>query len=758
MIESLLQTPQQPPLDEPHSKDPKQLDHRYEGIAKVTGKAKYSAEFSVPNQRMAYGYIVGSTIAAGTVASIDRSAAERAPGVLVVMTFENAPKVPPPLNQPPTRRRITLLQDNKVDYSDQPVAYIVAESLDQARYAASLLKIRYTPATPKLHFHDRLNEGRSPSAGGREPNEVKRGDLAQAMQQSSARLDETYTTPIQHANPMEPHATIAWWDGDKLSVYDATQAVSNGKATLARTLAIPTDTVTYECPFTGGGFGSKGSQWSHVALTAMAARVSKRPVKLALDRDQMFGNVGARPETVQRIQLGARGSGANAKLLGLSHEVILSTSTMADFLESSANQSRYLYATQANLTSHKLVDTSLGVFTYHRAPGESSGTAALEQAIDELCYRLQIDPVQFRINSHAENDQSQNKPWTSKHLKECYRQAAERFGWARKFKLQPGTVRDGNELVGYGMATAIYGANRSPAQATVRLMPDGTGWVGSGSQDLGTGTYTIMAQTAADGLGLDPTQVVVKLGDGTLPRSPVSGGSQTAASLCPAITDGAGQVKLALLEMARLDPQSPLHNMPPEQLDLRNGRVISKSNPAIGEPYAALIARNGGKPIEGKGSAEPDETAKSFSAHSWGAVFAEVGVDVDTHMPRVRNIVATYDIGTLMNEKTGINQLQGGIVWAIAFALHEDTHLDQTYGRYVNRNLAEYHVPVNADVPDLDVTVLGIPDTKFNPLGARGIGEIGITGAAAAIANAIYNATGIRVRDYPITPDKLMKA
>jgi xanthine dehydrogenase YagR molybdenum-binding subunit len=554
---------------------------------------------------------------------------------------------------------------------------------------------------------------------------------------------------------MEPHATIAWWQGDKLNLYDATQYVSGGKASIARVLAIPIDTVHYECPYTGGGFGSKGSQWSHVPLTAMAARMAQRPVKCSLDRDQMFGNVGARPETVQHLQLGASGAGPGTKLTGLRHDVILHASAMEDFLEPSAYQSRYMYATEANFTNHKLVTMNLGVATFHRAPGESSGTAALEAAVDELCHEAKVDPVQFRLNSYAENDQSKNQPWTSKHLKECYTQAAARFGWSKR-PMQPGTVREGNELIGYGMATAIYGANRSSAQAVVRALPNGRAFVGSGSQDLGTGTYTIMAQVAADGLGLDPTLVDVKLGDSTLPKSPVSGGSQTAASIGPAITDAAGQVKLALFEMARLDAQSPLHNAKPEDLDLKNGRIFLKANPATGETFAALITRNGGKPVEGMGSAEPGESASSFSHQSWGAVFAEVAVDVDTHMPRVRRIVATYDIGTLMNNKTGINQLQGGIVWGISFALHEDTHLDETYGRFVNRNLAEYHVPVSADIPEIDVTCLNIPDTRFNPLGARGIGEIGITGAAAAVANAIFNATGKRIRSYPITPDKLM--
>ena len=457
---------------------------------------------------------------------------------------------------------------------------------------------------------------------------------------------------------------------------------------------------------------------------------------------------------MQHLQIAVSPEG---KLTGLRHDVILHTSVMEDFLEPSAYQSRYMYATEANFTSHKLVEMNLGVATFHRAPGEASGTAALESAIDELAYEAKIDPVKLRMDSYAVNDQSHNQPWTSKHLKECYEQASQRFGWSRR-QMEPGTVREGNSLIGYGMATAIYGANRSAAQAMVRVSADGRGFVASATQDLGTGMYTIMAQTAADGLGLDPKLIDVKLGDSTLPKAPVSGGSQSAASVCPAVTDAAGQVKLALFELAKNDPQSPLHGMAAESLDLKDGRIFVKTSPGTGETFAALITRNGGKPVQGMGSAEPGETAKSFTAQSWGAVFAEVAVDVDTHMVKVRRVVATYDIGTLMNNKTGINQLQGGIVWGVSIALEEDTHLDETYGRFVNKNLAEYHVPVNADIGELDVTCLNIPDTKFNPLGARGIGEIGITGAAAAVANAVFNATGKRVRDFPITPDKLMRA
>jgi xanthine dehydrogenase YagR molybdenum-binding subunit len=400
---------------------------------------------------------------------------------------------------------------------------------------------------------------------------------------------------------------------------------------------------------------------------------------------------------------------------------------------------------------------NLGVATLPRAPGESTGTAALETAMDELAVRLNMDPVQLRLVNYADKDPGSDKPWSSKHLRECYMQAAERFGWSKR-NPKPRATREGNNLIGWGMATATYPANRSAAQAVVRILPNGHAFVGCGSQDLGTGTYTIMAQTAADALGIDPTLVEAKLGDSTLPKAPVSGGSQSAASICPAIKDAATQALLKLAQIAIGDSKSPLHGAAAADVATKDGKLFLKSAAAKSETFSAILARNGGNPVEGMGSAEPSEGQTAMSCHSFGAVFAEVAVDADTFMVEVRRIVATYDVGTLINKTTGLNQLMGGIVWGVSLALHEESHLDNKYGCYVNANLAEYHVPVNADIGSIDVTVIDIPDTKFNPLGARGIGEIGITGAAAAVGNAIFHATGKRVRDFPITLDKIMKA
>jgi xanthine dehydrogenase YagR molybdenum-binding subunit len=729
----------------------KQLPYRYDGVAKVTGKAKYAAEFNHPDT--AYAYIVQSTIPNGALTAIDQTAASKASGVLAILTPFNAPKLPQPKPQPPARRHITVLQEKDIWYNGQPIAVVVARSLPEARFAAGMLKVTYSKQPAKLDFTGRLSEGRPPKQQGREPADTTRGDITSALGKAPTKIDVVYTTPIQNHNPMEPHATTATWDGDKLNVYDATQYITGDKMSIARTLGIPMDNVRVQCPYTGGGFGSKGSTWSHVVLAAMAAKVVGKPVKLVLDRNQMFGPVGTRPTTHQHLQLGATPEG---KLLAIQHDVTLHTSVMEDFLEPSAYQSRYLYDSDTNATSHRLVDMNLGVCTFQRAPGEATGTVGIECAMDELAHKLKIDPLQLRLSNYAQKDVEKDKPWTSKHLKEAYSQAADRFGWSKR-SAEPGQTREGNLLIGHGMATAIYGANRSEAQAMVRILPNGRGWVGSGTQDLGTGMYTIMAQTCADALGLDPTEIDVKLGDSTLPKAPVSGGSQSAASVCPAIPAAALQAMLKLSEMAVGDAGSPLHGLATADLDFKAGRLFSKADPAKGETYAAILTRNGNKPVEGQGSAEPSQDHEAFTAQSWGAVFAEVAVDADTHMVQVRRIVATYDIGTLMNNKTGINQLQGGIVWGVSTALHEESHIDPVYGRTANENFAEYHVPVNADIGTVDVTCLNIPDTRFNPLGARGIGEIGITGAAAAVANAIFNATGKRIREFPITPDKIMQ-
>jgi xanthine dehydrogenase YagR molybdenum-binding subunit len=627
---------------------------------------------------------------------------------------------------------------------------VIARSLLEAKAAAQLIAVNYKEQAAKLDLMGRLGEARAPKSN-RPPAPEKPEKL---MPAAAVFINQTYITPIQNHNPMEPHATIAWWEGGKLSVYDATQGISGVKTGLAKIFGIDPEAVHVMCPYVGGGFGTKGSMWSHVVLAAMAAQAVKRPVKLVLDRTQMFGPVGARPTTINHIQLAA---GTDGKLLAVRHHALCNTSMMEDFLESSMGPSGLLYACDNIQTSGKVVEMNWGMGTWQRAPGEAPGTAVTELAMDELAHALKMDPLELRLINYTETDPERKKPFSSKHLRECYRQAAEKFGWSKR-NATPGQMREGDKLIGYGMATATYPANRGPASAVVRLMANGHAFVGSGTQDLGTGMYTIMAQTAADKLGMDPRLVEAKLGDTTLPKAGGSGGSTSTASVLPAVAEAALMVRGKLIAMAIKDAKSPVFNANEKDVDTHAGRIFVKSDKSKGETFTTLLTRNGGPPVEAEASTQPTLDRNAYTPQSFGAVFAEVAVDEHTYMVQVRRVVGTYDIGVLMNDTTGLNQLTGGVVWGVGFALHEATVHDPAYGRVVNENLGEYHVPVNADIGSIDVSVLNIPDFNLNPLGARGIGEIGITGAMAAIGNAIFNATGKRVREYPMTPDKIMRA
>ncbi len=723
---------------------------RLDGRAKVTGTAKYAAEFEVPNA--AYGLLVTSIIPLGTITRIDTRAAERVPGVLLIMTPANAPQLPnhgEAGKNPPAGRVLSLLQDPDVHYNNQPIAVVVAETFEAAKQARDLLDIRYKETPAKLDFEAGFPDAHP--GKNKVPAELSDGDPAVGLQQAAVKIDQIYTTPIQNHNPLETHATIAEWNGELLTLHDSTQYVFGVKRTVAKTLGIPEDNVRVLCPYTGGGFGSKGSTWSHVVLTAMAAKVAKRPVKLMLERSQMFGPVGSRSRTHQHIVLGAKADGA---LTVIQHHCFSYTSLLEDFVETSAAQTRMLYASPIIDTSHKLVPLSLGTPTFQRAPGEAPGTWALEVAMDELACALKMDPIALRLKNYAEIDPTSHKPFSGKHLRECYSQGAEKFGWSRR-NPEPRSQREGNLLIGRGMATATYPANRSQAQAAVRFEPNGRVTVLSGTQDLGTGTYTIMAQIAAATLGMSVALFDAKLGDTKLPQGPVSGGSQTAASVTPAVQAAAQQAVLKLITLEIGNPASPFHNAQPEELDFKAGKLFRKSAPADGIPFTEVIARNGNAPVEAKASAEVNQDVEEFSQHSWGAVFAEVAVDEALGTIEVRRITAVYDVGTLLNERTAYSQLIGGIVWSQSLLTHEETHIDGRVGRPVNNNLAEYHVPVNLDIHAIEVSALNIPDKNFNPLGARGVGEIGITGASAAIANAVFNATGKRVRELPMTPDKV---
>ncbi len=515
---------------------------RTDGALKVTGRARYAADHPLPG--LLHAVLVTSTVASGEIAAMDTTAAERMPGVRKVMTPFNAPRLPEGgkagANSPPAGRVLNLLQDAAVHYNNQPVAVVVADTLEQARDAAAHIVIRYRTQTPELDFAAARSRAYKPEQALGEPADTVRGDMS-ADAAAMVRIDATYSTPFECHNPMEPHATVAAWQGDMLTLYDATQYVSGVRKTVAKTLGVPPSHVRVVCPFVGGGFGCKGSVWSHVVLAAMAARETRRPVKLVLERPQMFGPVGGRPRTEQRVVLGAQIDGT---LTVMRHEVMACTSFIEDWLEPCALVTRMLYAVPNQQTSHRLLKLNIGTPTFMRAPGEASGSFALECALDELADKLGMDPVALRLRNHADADPGKGLPFSSKSLRECYRDAAERFGWARR-NPAPRSMRADGRLVGMGMATTTYPANRSSASAMARILPDGTALVQSGSQDLGTGTFTVMTQVAADALGLPPDKVRFELGDTDFPEAPVSGGSQSVASVAPAVQAAATAARRA---------------------------------------------------------------------------------------------------------------------------------------------------------------------------------------------------------------------
>jgi xanthine dehydrogenase YagR molybdenum-binding subunit len=697
---------------------------RIDARAKVTGAAVYAADTPVAN--VAHAVIVSSTVARGRLRAVDSREARRLPGVIAVLTPGAVPALPPAQtgSPSPVDRILQLLQDDKIWYADQPIAVVVADTLEHAQHAAARVTATYDTTAPVAAIESLLGEAYDPGKMG--PNgeaASTRGDVEAGLAAAQTKITQTYTTPVENHNPMEPHATIAVWQGDtKLTLYDATQGIFGVRGKVARVFGLDPRDVRVIDHFVGGGFGCKGTPWSHVVLAALAAKAVGRPVKLVLTRQQMFSMVGHRPRTIQTITLGADAAG---KLTAMRHSVVSETSRFDEFVEPSALQTRHLYACPNVITSHKLVRIDVPTPTFMRAPGESSGTFALESAMDELAYALRLDPLELRIRNHAVRDEQEDKPFSSKALLECYRTAAARFGWAKR-NPRPATMRDRNVLIGWGMATATYPAKMSPASAIARMKRDGTLLVQAGTQDIGTGTYTIMTQIAADAIGLPVDQVQFELGDTAFPETPVSGGSQTAASTGTA-------VKLAVTR-------------------LRDQLVARRQSPD--EPWAEIVARSGQPEIVAEHKTE--KRPETHSYHSHGAAFAEVRIDPDTGEIRVARVVAAYAAGKILNPKTARSQLEGGIVWGISMALHENTVRDRRTARAVTRDLADYHVPVHADVPDLDVTLVDEPDPFVNPIGVKGIGEIGITGIVAAIANAVYHATGRRIRDLPITLDKLL--
>ncbi len=729
--------------------------NRVDGRLKVTGAARYSAE--IPVEKITYGVIIGSTIAHGRIKSIDTRAAESSPGVLAILTHLNAPKLRPmpalAAGGAALESRVPL-QDAFIYHSGQNIGVVIADTFERATHAATLVRVTYEEQPPVVEMERQRAKAVVPKekVAGKPPDTV-RGNPAQGLAQADVRVEETYTTPTEHHNPMEPHATTAMWEGERLTVYDATQYTFGVRKTLAETFGIPEDNVRVVCHFIGGAFGCK-TMWSQVSLAALAARYTRRPVKLILTREQMFTMVGHRAQTEQQVTLGAKRDGHLTAIMhkGISHT---SQAEVGEFVEPYTVATHMMYASPNLQTSQRLVRLNKGIPTYMRAPGEAPGMYALESALDELSYELRLDPIELRLRNHADTDPDENLPWSSKSLKECYKLGAEKFGWSRR-NPTPRSMRDGRYLIGMGMASATYPVYRFPATARARILQDGSAVVYSSTHEMGTGTATVMAQVAADVLGVPVERVRFELGDTDLPRAPVSGGSATMASVGTALQGATQAARAKVLELARMDTRSPLYGIPETEIAFENGQIFLKSEPTKSETYETVLKRQNLQQVEANFDAKFDEAQKKFSMHSFGAQFAEVRIDPDFGEVRVTRFTGAFATGRIMNFKTARSQMIGGIVMGIGMALLEETVTDSRFGRIVNRNLGEYHVPVNADIPAIEAYFVEETDPHVNPIGAKGVGEIGITGVAAAVANAVYHATGKRIRELPITPDKLL--
>jgi xanthine dehydrogenase YagR molybdenum-binding subunit len=706
---------------------------------------------------MVYAALAVSSIARGRVTALNVAAAKAHPGVIEVMTPANAPRLAmdPDAKDNPFMFRMDVLQNDKVRYANQAIAVVVADTLEAATEGAILLAPRYE-TEPARTGPDSDDSFAPAYVGPGMPAEDSHGDVAAGLAAASARIEEVYETPAQYHNALEPHAIVAAWEGDTLSIDTPSQGMAMAQARIAGLFGIAPESIHIRSPFLGGGFGSKGLVKGPQILGIMAARLVGRPVKLVLRREQMFGPVGHRAPTRQTLRMGADDQG---RLTALSHHAKTATSTFDDFVEPAANASHALYASPAISTSHEAVRIDTGTPLFMRALGEAPGSAALESAVDEMALACEMDPLEFRLKNYAEVEPMSGKPFSSKALRECYRQGAERFGWASR-PLAPRQMRDeAGMLVGWGMGTALFPAIMFQGHARAALRRDGSGVVEIGAHDMGQGAWTALAQIAADALGLDPDRLEFRSGTSDLPDAGIAGGSAHTATAGAAIHDAGGNVIAKLADLATGDQRSPLFGAGNAGVIARGGRLHRRDDEALSESYADILTRAGQDEIEGRGTGAADPAAQSaYAMYAHGAVFAEVKVDPDFGQVRVTRLVGAFASGTVVNPRMVRSQYYGGMIWGVSFALHEHAVIDQRTGRPMNPNLAEYHVPVNADVPSVEAILVEARDVHVNALGIKGVGEIGITGTAGAIANAVWHATGVRVRQFPITLDRLMGA
>lgn len=734
---------------------------RVDGKAKVTGAGRYSAEIAFAN--VAYAAIVGAEVASGRISSIETTEAERAEGVLAVLTHRNLAKIaaqphllPSLAGQSAPGESFFPLQDDLVHYAGQPVAVVIADTLERAQYAACLVRVRYvqTPSTTTLdQGREQAYEAQRIFAGFI-PGRVQRGNAEAGLAQAAVRIDATYRFAANHHNPIEPSATTAVWEGDRLTLYDATQGITATQLTAAELLGVPPSKVRVITRFIGGGFGCKAMIWPHVTIAAFAARHVKRPVKLALTREQMFTSCGHREEQEQRIVLGATEEG---RLTALRHHKLSLTSPFDDWAEPSLGVAGMAYACPNYEGVYRLIRSNIMTPTFTRGPGETTGMFALECAMDELAYQLTLDPIELRLRNHADVDPVSGNPWSSKGLKECYQRGAERFGWKGRNPV-PRSQRDGNWLIGTGMATAGYPVYfpMQPQRARARLYADGSAVVQAGTQDFGTGSATAMTQVAADGLGLPVDRVRFEYGDTDLPNTAAAVGSAGSGMVSAAVYVAATTLRDQLIARAIADEKSPLCRAHPNAVVVRDGRMALREQANTGEMYSDLLRRHFLADAEALGSWNPPGQNTGYGLATFGAQFAEVAVDPDLGLVRVRRMTGVFALGRVLNAKTARSQLMGGMLWGLGQALLEATYMDSKLGRWANSSLGDYLVPVDADAPDVDVELVEIHDEAVNPLGVKGCGEIGMVGAAAAIANAVFHATGRRVRELPIHIEHLL--
>ena len=695
---------------------------RIDGLLKVTGKATYATDY--PVAKLAYAFLFKSTIAAGQITQLDSSVAEKSPGVLAVISHLNAPK----LNVKGGIRGGALLQGPEIEFYGQHIGLVVAETFEQARHAATLVKVTYQETQGKTDFQKEKKQA-VPSKE-KDKADAIRGEVNPAMRDAAFTVDEVYETPIEHHHPMEPHATIAVWEGENVILYNGSQIINGAQSAAANTLNIKPENVRIVSPHIGGGFGSKGGQWANLVLAAVAAKIVARPVHLALSRQQMFTSVGLRQHNQQRIRLGADREG---KLLALAHETVTHSAINNEFAEPCGDCSKIMYDVPNSLITYRIAPMNIILPTYTRGPGKSTGSFALESAMDELAYKLGMDPIAFRLKNEPAKDPSNGKPWSSRKLVACLTEGAKAFGWDKRNPM-PGQVQQGDYLIGYGVAGGTYPARQRESSAIIKLTRTGNtvqARVEIAAADLGTGTHTILAQTAADGLGLPLKQVRVILGDSDLPPAAGSVGSVGAASYANAVNDACEKITNELLA--------------------KSGKQFF-----VRPTAAELMISERTDSYQTRMDAKPPEGADDYSAHSFNANFAEVWVSRSTGMVKVKRFLAVTGAGKILNPKTARSQIIGGNVWGIGMALTEESIIDPRWGNFVTRSFADYHVPANLDIGDLDAIFINEIDDKPNKLGVKGIGEVGIVGVAAAVANAIFNATGKRVRQLPITPDKVL--